>query len=163
MTISDRLYDILKWCNQYLLPGLATLYFALSGIWEFPYTDQIIGTLLALNVFLGAILGISAVTYIVNNLDHSSVRSSSLPLYEPISGDCSTVRIDVKQGMDETTYRFVRWIITVLLPTLGSLYSSISQLWGLPFGGEILGTIAAITSFAGILLGISTSQYNKNN
>lgn len=164
MIISDKLYDLLKWCNQYLLPGLATLYFALGSIWGLPYIDQIIGTLMAVNVFLGAILGISTVTYLtINSLERSGARSFNLPVYNTTSEDCTNVRIEAVRGIDETTYQFIRWAVTVLLPTLGSLYSSISQLWGLPFGGEILGTIAAVTAFAGLLLGISTSQYRKNN
>jgi len=47
----------------YLLPAVGTLYFALAGIWEFPYGEEIVGTLTALDAFLGAILGISSMSY----------------------------------------------------------------------------------------------------
>ena len=46
-----------------LLPAIATLYFALSGIWGFPYAEQIVGTIAAIETFLGALLGISTLTY----------------------------------------------------------------------------------------------------
>lgn len=63
MKLSNKVYDVLKWIAQLLLPALGTLYFALAGIWGFPYGEQIIGTITAVDVFLGVILGISSATY----------------------------------------------------------------------------------------------------
>lgn len=63
MKFSNKVYDILKWVAQYLLPAFGALYFALAGIWGFPYGEQIIGTIAALDTFLGVILGISSVQY----------------------------------------------------------------------------------------------------
>ena len=62
MKISNKVYDVLKWIAQYLLPALGTLYFALSTIWGFPYGEQVVGTITAIDAFLGAILGISSAT-----------------------------------------------------------------------------------------------------
>ena len=66
MKISNKVYDILKWIAQYLLPALGTLYFALSTIWNFPYGEQVVGTITAIDAFLGAILGLSSATYYKN-------------------------------------------------------------------------------------------------
>ena len=63
MKINDKVYDILKWIAQYLLPAAGTLYFALAGIWGFPYGDQIVGTITAVDTFLGVLLGIASNTY----------------------------------------------------------------------------------------------------
>lgn len=63
MMLSNKVYDVLKWIAQILLPSLGTLYFALAGIWGFPYGEQIIGTITAVDVFLGVILGISSANY----------------------------------------------------------------------------------------------------
>lgn len=63
MKISNKVYDILKWIAQYLLPALGTLYFALSTIWGFPYGEQVVGTITAIDAFLGAILGLSTAAY----------------------------------------------------------------------------------------------------
>lgn len=63
MKISNKVYDILKWVAQYLLPAIGTLYFALSTIWGFPYGEQVVGTITAIDAFLGAILGISSAAY----------------------------------------------------------------------------------------------------
>ncbi len=61
--MSNKTYDILKWIAQLLLPALGTLYFALASIWGFPYGEQIVGTITALDTFLGVILGISTARY----------------------------------------------------------------------------------------------------
>lgn len=63
MKLSNKVYDVLKWIAQILLPALGTLYFALAGIWGFPYGEQIIGTIAAVDAFLGVILGISSAIY----------------------------------------------------------------------------------------------------
>lgn len=59
LTLGNNTYDILRQVTQYWLPALATLYFTLAGIWGFPFGEQVIGTIAALEVFLGVILGIS--------------------------------------------------------------------------------------------------------
>lgn len=63
MNISNKTYDVLKWVSMVVLPSLGTLYFALAGIWGFPYGEQIVGTLTAVDAFLGAVLGISSKNY----------------------------------------------------------------------------------------------------
>ena len=63
MTLSNKVYDTLKWIAQILLPGLGTLYFAISGIWGLPYCEQVVGTLSAITVFIGMLLGLSAAKY----------------------------------------------------------------------------------------------------
>lgn len=61
--MSNKVYDILKWIAQIVLPAIGTLYFALAGIWGFPYGEQVVGTITAIDAFLGAILGISSANY----------------------------------------------------------------------------------------------------
>ena len=61
--MSNKMYDILKWITQYMLPAIGTLYFALAGIWGFPYGEQIVGTITAIDTFLGVVLGISSAQY----------------------------------------------------------------------------------------------------
>lgn len=63
MIKNNKMYDALVWVAQIVLPALGTLYFALSGIWSFPYGEQVLGTITAIDVFLGAILGLSKVNY----------------------------------------------------------------------------------------------------
>jgi len=61
--MSNKVYDVLKWIAQILLPALATLYLALAGIWNLPYAEAISGTIMAIDAFLGVILGISSLQY----------------------------------------------------------------------------------------------------
>lgn len=63
MVLKNSVYDILKYIAQIGLPALGALYFALSTIWGFPYGEQIVGTITAIDAFLGALLGISTVQY----------------------------------------------------------------------------------------------------
>ena len=61
--MSNKVYDVLKYIAQIVLPALATLYFALAQIWGLPYGEQIVGTITAIDAFLGAILRISTIQY----------------------------------------------------------------------------------------------------
>ena len=63
MKMSNKVYDVLKWIAMYFLPAIGTLYFALSGIWNLPYGEQVVGTITAVDTFLGVILGISNARY----------------------------------------------------------------------------------------------------
>ena len=65
--LSNETYDILKWVAQLLLPALGTHYFALAGIWGFPYGEQGVGTITAIDTFRGVILGISTAQYNKDN------------------------------------------------------------------------------------------------
>lgn len=61
--MSNKIYDILKYIAQIVLPAIGTLYFALAGIWNFPFGEEVVGTITAVDTFLGVLLGISTVNY----------------------------------------------------------------------------------------------------
>lgn len=63
MKLSNKAYDVLKWIAQYALPAFGTLYFALASIWGLPYGEEIVGTVTAVDTFLGVLLGISTAQY----------------------------------------------------------------------------------------------------
>ena len=63
MKMSNKVYDVLKYIAQIVLPALGTLYFALAKIWDFPYGAEIVGTISAVDAFLGALLKISTDQY----------------------------------------------------------------------------------------------------
>lgn len=63
MKMNNKTYDIIKYIAQIVLPAAGTLYFALAGIWGFPYGEQIVGTITAVDTFLGVCLGISSASY----------------------------------------------------------------------------------------------------
>ena len=63
MKFSNRVYDVLRYIALVVLPALGTLYFALAKIWGFPYGAEIVGTITAVDAFLGALLQISTNNY----------------------------------------------------------------------------------------------------
>lgn len=63
MKLSNKTYDTIKWIALYFLPALGTLYFALAGIWGLPYGEQVVGTITAIDTFLGALIGLSSSSY----------------------------------------------------------------------------------------------------
>lgn len=67
MKFKNETYDVLKWIAMYLLPAIGTLYFALASVWGLPYGEQIVGTVTAIDTFLGVILGISTANYNKDN------------------------------------------------------------------------------------------------
>lgn len=64
--------------------------------------------------------------------------------------------------LNDKTYSLLKWVALILLPALGTLYFALASIWGLPYGEQIVGTITAIDTFLGAILGISTNNYKKN-
>lgn len=61
--IPDKVYDILKAVAMVILPAIGTLYSALAGIWGWPHGEQIVGSIIAIDTFIGVVLGISSMQY----------------------------------------------------------------------------------------------------
>lgn len=61
--MSNKVYDIFKFIAQIVLPALATLYVTLAGLWGLPFPEEISGTIMAIDTFLGAVLMISSSNY----------------------------------------------------------------------------------------------------
>lgn len=63
--------------------------------------------------------------------------------------------------LSNKVYDILKWIAMIFIPAVSALYFGLSQIWGFPYGEEIVGTLAVIDTFLGALLGISTMNYNK--
>lgn len=63
--------------------------------------------------------------------------------------------------MTNKTYDIMKFLAQIVLPAAGTLYFALANIWGLPMGEEVVGTITAVDAFLGAILGISTAQYNK--
>lgn len=61
--MSNEVYDVLKHIAQIYLPAAGTLYFALAGIWGWPAADEVVKTVVAVDTFLGVVLGLSSAQY----------------------------------------------------------------------------------------------------
>ena len=157
MIISNKLYDAMKWVAQFLLPGLATLYFALSAVWGLPHTEEIVGTIVAVNVFLGALLGISNYKFKKEQDRDGYIAATSVPeTYDECDEPTKSAWV-----LSEKWYQIAKWVTLIALPAAGTLYFTLSQLWMWPYGEQVVGTVAAVTAFTGLLLGVSTKKYKQ--
>lgn len=65
--------------------------------------------------------------------------------------------------MSDKLYKVLKYIALIALPAVGTLYAALAGIWGFPYGEQVVGTITAVDTFMGVLLGISTASYNKKN
>jgi hypothetical protein len=63
----------------------------------------------------------------------------------------------------DKVFNRLKWGTGIVLPACGTLYFALAQIWGLPGGEAILGSIIAVQAFLGVVLGISTKQYNNSD
>lgn len=70
MVIPDKVYDILKWICILFLPALATLWYTLGKIWGFPYLSEIEATIIAIDTFMGTLIGVSTISYKKKKLEN---------------------------------------------------------------------------------------------
>lgn len=63
MHFTGKVYDVLKWIAQIVLPAVGTAYYGLAAIWHWPDPDQVMGSVLVIDTLLGVILGISSASY----------------------------------------------------------------------------------------------------
>ena len=63
MKMNDKTYDVMKHVSQIILPAMGTLYFALAELWNFPYAEEIVGSLTAVDAFLGTLLHVAQLKY----------------------------------------------------------------------------------------------------
>lgn len=59
------------------------------------------------------------------------------------------------------TYDRLNRVVRVLLPAAGTLYFTLSELWGFPHGKEVVGTITAIALFFGLVVHKAASNFKK--
>lgn len=63
--------------------------------------------------------------------------------------------------MKNETYDLLKKIAMYWLPALATCVITIFTIWGIPYGEQIGGTIMAIDTLLGAVLGISAKNYNK--
>ena len=64
--------------------------------------------------------------------------------------------------LSNNMYDTLKWIAQIFLPAVGGLYFGLSDLWNLPKALEVVGTIALVDTFLGLLLGLSARQFNDD-
>lgn len=65
--------------------------------------------------------------------------------------------------LSDKAYSNVKWLVTIILPAIGTLYFALAVIWGLPSGQQVLGTLIAAQAFLGTIFAVSNAQYNKSD
>ena len=63
--------------------------------------------------------------------------------------------------LNSKVYDCLKWIALVALPATTALWLTLANIWGFPYAEAIGATLAAVTTFLGALLGVSSLQYAK--
>lgn len=62
---------------------------------------------------------------------------------------------------DSKWYDVMKWVVTVGLPAVTTLWLTLASIWGFPYAEPIGATLGAITVFLSVLLGISSIKYSQ--
>lgn len=65
--------------------------------------------------------------------------------------------------LGNTTYEKVRHAVQYWIPAIGTFYAAVASIWGLPFAIEVVGSLTALATLLGVILGVSKSTYYKND
>jgi hypothetical protein len=100
--ISNKLYNILKFCALVAFPAFGTLYLTLSGVWHLPSADEVVKTVVAVDTFLGVVLHLSSAAYNKNVEDAGELHVHEGQLSFVVDGD----KTDVDTLGDKREIRF---------------------------------------------------------
>lgn len=68
-----------------------------------------------------------------------------------------------KPLLSDRNYAILKYAATTILPAIGTLYFALGQVWHLPNPGEVVGSITALNTFFGVVLGFATKSYNNSD
>lgn len=143
--LSNKMFDILKWVVGIVLPALAALYGALAPVWDLPMGEEVVATVTALVLFLGAFLSQSSAAYAkASGLN----RELDIPFNYPWQ-------------MSGPLYDTLKWIAQVALPAVGVAYAALAAIWGWPFPEQIGLTVAALVAALSAILQVSSASFQK--
>lgn len=63
--------------------------------------------------------------------------------------------------MSNKVYDILKWVFTVGMPAITTLYLTLAMIWGWSYTEQIGATLTAITTCACALLGLSSVSYQK--
>jgi len=146
MKLSNATYNILKWVVGIVLPAVATLYAALAGAWNLPYSEEVTSTLSAVVMFLGAFLSMTSANWMIAQVANPNPFTNNPEFPFPMSGD---------------VYDALKWLAQVALPALSTAYLGLARIWMWPYPEQVSVTIMAIVAFLSTVLQITSFMYNK--
>lgn len=63
--------------------------------------------------------------------------------------------------LSDRAYEVLKWLAILALPAIADFIKFLFPTWGIPYGDPVAETLRQIALLIGILIGISTVQYNK--
>ncbi len=144
MSLSDRMYASLKWMAVLVLPAVAVLYMALAKLWGLPYPTEVAGTVTAITVLLGMLLGISTAQY--NSAAGTTAHDSVAHAFWMLT---------------QRQYSVLKYITVLIIPAFGALYYTMARAWGFPYPNEVVGSLAAVTVFLITILDLGRITLNN--
>lgn len=68
-----------------------------------------------------------------------------------------------KPVLSDGMYNKLKHTAVLVLPATAALYIALAQIWHLPNPEEVAGSIASVNTFLGLVLGLSSKQYNNSD
>jgi hypothetical protein len=65
--------------------------------------------------------------------------------------------------LSDHSYNLIKKLVQIVLPALATLYFTLSTIWDLPYAEQIVGTLAAVATFLGVVLGLSKKSYDASD
>ena len=105
--MTDRTYNFLRWVSQYWLPAAGTLYFALASIWNLPFGEEVVGSISAITIFVGVVIGIGNRSYKASGagIDGALIIDDSDPDKDVYQLNLETPIDDVLKGKQTITFK----------------------------------------------------------
>lgn len=72
-------------------------------------------------------------------------------------------KVDDKVMLSDGAYSFGKKLVQIYLPATSAAYFGLAGVWGLPYVAQVIGTIAVLSTFFGVVLGISSKQYDSSD
>lgn len=145
-SMSNKVYDIVKWVLGIVLPALAVLYGSLSETFGLPYSEEVPATLMAIVMFGSALLQTQVLKYAKMN-QAAPMPSDQLPHY-PFK-------------MSGPVYDTLKWLIQVGLPAVSVGYLALADIWQLTWALEVNAIVAALVAFGSAVLQVSATGYRR--
>lgn len=105
LLFNNKAYDLIKFLALVLLPAIGTLYFGIAAIWGLPHAEEVVGTILVVDTFLGGLIGITATQY-KNSDARFDGRIDVSPGEEPDTTNMNvSLSPDAIEGKDEVVIK----------------------------------------------------------
>lgn len=63
--------------------------------------------------------------------------------------------------MSDKFFDTIRFLSEIAVSAIGALYYALAEIWGFPYGDEVLATCAALSTFLGIFTAWQRMKYNN--